>query len=195
MARPREFDPREALAKVTRVFWQQGYQATSYADLMKATRLSKQSLYCAFGDKRALFLKALQHYRELTATAFTSLEQGSKSPLALLREVLYFAAFRHEMTGCPSGCLVANTTLELGNRDADILRELKITNDLLLQHLSAILREGQRELQITSAIPHREIARFLVNTINGVRILEKMAAPRREIQSVIDTAIRSITTT
>lgn len=193
MARPREFDPGEALAKVTRLFWQQGYQATSYADLMKVTRLSKQSLYCAFGDKRALFLKALQHYRESTTTDFASLERGSKSPLDVLREVLHYAAFRHEMTGCPLGCLAANTTLELGDGDPDILRELKMINDLLLQHLNAILRAGQREHQITSAIPSKEIARFLLNTVNGIRILEKTAAPRREIQSVIDTALRSIT--
>src|SRR5258708_38789294 len=109
MARPREFDPNEALEKVTRVFWRQGYQATSYRDLMKATHLSKQSLYCAFGDKRELFLKSLRHYREQTAAALERLDPLQKTAPDLLREMMTCAAFRRELIQCPQGCLAANT--------------------------------------------------------------------------------------
>src|ERR1700686_1903257 len=128
MARPREFDPSEALEKATRVFWKRGYQSTSFRDLMKATHLSKQSLYCAFGDKRALFLKVLRHYREQNSLALESLDRQQKSPLDALRETMTYAAFRSELIHCPSGCLVANTTLEFGSDDPEILREIEAMN-------------------------------------------------------------------
>jgi TetR/AcrR family transcriptional regulator, transcriptional repressor for nem operon len=192
MARPREFDPSEALEKVTRVFWKQGYQATSYRDLMKATRLSKQSLYCAFGDKHELFLKSLRHYREQTADALERLDRNQKTASELLREMMTYAAFRSDLIQCPQGCLVANTTLELGSADPDILRELLAMNDLLLRNFSAVLLEGQKKHQVTDAISSKTLARFLLNTLNGIRILEKTARSKDEIQSVIDVALRSV---
>ena len=64
MARPREFDADDALERVTRVFWNRGFEHTSLDDLCAATGLGRSSLYAAFGDKRALYLKALARYEE-----------------------------------------------------------------------------------------------------------------------------------
>jgi TetR/AcrR family transcriptional repressor of nem operon len=170
----------------------QGYRATSYRDLMKATRLSKQSLYCAFGDKRELFLKALRYYREQNAAALESLGRQHRSALDALRETMTHAAFRSELTHCPPGCLAANTTLEIGSGDPDILHELKAINDLLSHHFNTLLREGQSEGQITTAIPSKALARFLLNALNGIQILEKAETPKRDIQSVIDVTLQTI---
>ena len=62
MARPREFDQEKVLDALRDVFWQHGYEGTSYADIMQATGLQKGSLYAAYGDKRALYLQALARY-------------------------------------------------------------------------------------------------------------------------------------
>lgn len=62
MGRPREFDNDEVLTALQDVFWQHGYEGTSYANIMEATGLKKGSLYAAFGDKRALYLQALSQY-------------------------------------------------------------------------------------------------------------------------------------
>ena len=64
MGRPREFDEDGVLERALHVFWRLGYEATSVTDLMEATGLAKGSLYKAFGDKRSLFLKALDRYLE-----------------------------------------------------------------------------------------------------------------------------------
>jgi TetR/AcrR family transcriptional regulator, transcriptional repressor for nem operon len=192
MARPREFDPKDALDKVTQLFWRQGYRVTSYGDLMKATHLSKQSIYCAFGDKRELFLKSLRHYREQTAAALEGMDRGQKSFPDLLYQMMTYAAFRSESSKLPQGCLAANTTLELKNSDAGILRELDAINDLLLRSFAKVLREGQKKHQVTTEISSETLARFLLNTLNGIRILERTARSKKEIQSVIDVALRSI---
>jgi len=71
MARPRAFDPDKALEDIMNLFWERGYEATSLQDIEAATGLNKQSLYRAFGDKRAMYLAALDLYeaREVAAGA------------------------------------------------------------------------------------------------------------------------------
>jgi TetR/AcrR family transcriptional repressor of nem operon len=62
MARPREFDTDTVLQALRDVFWEHGYEGTSYANIIAATGLQKGSLYAAFGDKRSLYLEALARY-------------------------------------------------------------------------------------------------------------------------------------
>ena len=62
MPRPKEFNPDDALEKAMQVFWHKGYEATSMEDLLTAMDLNRGSLYDTFGDKRQLFLKAIDRY-------------------------------------------------------------------------------------------------------------------------------------
>ena len=64
MARPREFDADAVLERAMQAFWAKGYRATSLGDLCTATRLSRSSLYAAFGGKRALLHRSLERYEE-----------------------------------------------------------------------------------------------------------------------------------
>ena len=64
MARPREFDPEQVMEQATRVFWARGFEHTSLDDLCEATGLNRSSLYAAFGDKRAIYLRSLERYEE-----------------------------------------------------------------------------------------------------------------------------------
>ena len=60
--RPRQYDPRQALAKAMDTFWRNGYAGTSMDDLSAATKMNRPSLYGAFGDKRQIYLSALDSY-------------------------------------------------------------------------------------------------------------------------------------
>jgi len=82
MARPKEFDQEKALRKAIRLFSQQGFAATSTDDLMRVMEVGRQSMYDTFGDKRALFLKALELYvTESVHSINVELERpGSASP-------------------------------------------------------------------------------------------------------------------
>src|SRR5690242_21022003 len=62
--RPRAYDPADALARAAAQFWKAGYAGTSLDDLVAATGMNRPSLYAAFGDKRELYLKTLEHYRD-----------------------------------------------------------------------------------------------------------------------------------
>src|ERR1700758_3255761 len=67
MARPREFDEGAVLDAAVQCFWKQGYEATSVRDLVAKTGITAASLYNAFGDKRALYQRALDHYVEASS--------------------------------------------------------------------------------------------------------------------------------
>src|SRR6202790_2682892 len=78
MARPRSFAPNEALDLARDVFWRKGFQGTSLDDITAATGLAKPSLYAAFGDKDALFLKILDRYHaSIVADAERILNEGA----------------------------------------------------------------------------------------------------------------------
>jgi AcrR family transcriptional regulator len=86
--RPRKYDPDTALEAALRLFWRNGYSATSLADLAAATRMNRPSLYAAFGDKEALYLKALERF-------------------AARAEARYAAALAPRGTGDDVGCQLA----------------------------------------------------------------------------------------
>src|SRR6202163_4380661 len=86
--RPRSFDTEAAVERAMGVFWSRGYHATALPDLLRATKLSRGSLYAAFGDKHSLFLLALDRY---IADAVTRMEcelDSRKEPVDGLRAYL-----------------------------------------------------------------------------------------------------------
>ncbi|MEM6807425.1 MAG: helix-turn-helix domain-containing protein, partial [Bacteroidota bacterium] len=118
MPRVKSFDKEEALHKAMVLFWEKGYEATSLSDLTAFLGISKSSFYDTFLSKRKLFESCLDRYMEKRLKdferAFTSEEEVEtalkKSLILLLDEMLSDEKRK--------GCLVANTSAELGGRDA-----------------------------------------------------------------------------
>jgi TetR/AcrR family transcriptional regulator, copper-responsive repressor len=108
--RPRAYDPDQALARATEVFWAAGYEATSLDELGEATHMNRPSLYAAFGDKEALYLATLRRYRDAGRAAM----RQALSPERPLREGLstvYAKALDLYLggEGGARGCLLIST--------------------------------------------------------------------------------------
>ena len=88
MARPKEFDQERALHRAISIFSQKGFAATSTDELMRAMEVGRQSMYDTFGDKRALFLKALEVYVSENVRAINVELRAPGSPLAAIRRAL-----------------------------------------------------------------------------------------------------------
>src|SRR3546814_11724245 len=86
--RPREFCTQEALATAMRLFWAKGFGGTSVSDLAGAMGISKPSLYAAFGDKEALFAKALRLYT-LEEMAFVDVDLEKPSPRMVAENLVH----------------------------------------------------------------------------------------------------------
>lgn len=110
--RPRSFDAETALKQARDAFWRNGYAATSLDDLAAATGLNRPSLYGAFGDKRALYLAALEHTRaEMMATLHKAL--AVEGPLREVLARIYGASVKIYLSGEPDsrGCFLVGTAV------------------------------------------------------------------------------------
>lgn len=120
MARKREFDEEEVLEALCDVFWEHGYDGTSYSQIMAATGLQKGSLYAAFGDKKALYLKAIGRYDQQAVTgAITMLRDQSQTGekrIGRLMDALVDAA---ETRRGRWGCLLCNAATDMAPFDAE----------------------------------------------------------------------------
>ena len=177
-----------------RVFWEQGYRASTFADLMKAADVQKQSLYCAFGDKRSLFLKSLELYRNQVLSHFRDLLSEADSPFEGIASLLRYASRPPGPKNRPSGCLMANTALELGVSDSDVAAEVKRLFRGIEGILTSAVKKGQERGEITTRFDSAAIGQSLANTINGLRILENTGASQKQLRTVVDMALVAIKT-
>ena len=194
VARPREFDADKALGQTMRVFWERGYRASTFADLTKAADVQKQSLYGAFGDKRSLFLKSLEFYRTQVLSEIRRLLREADSPFDGIARVMQYASQPPGAKNSPSGCLMANTALELGLSDPEVAVEVKKLFRSTERILTATVKKGQERGEITTRFDGAAIAQSLVNTINGIRILQNTGASDRHMKTVVEMALAAITT-
>jgi TetR/AcrR family transcriptional repressor of nem operon len=192
MARPREFDEEEALGQVMRVFWDQGYQASTFEDLTKAADVRKQSLYGVFGDKRSLFLKALALYRTQVLSRTRQVVSEADSPIEGIARLMRYAARPPGPKDGPSGCLMSNTALEIGLSDSDVAAELKRTFRATEEILTAAVKKGQERGEITTRFDSAAIGQSLANTINGLRILQNTGATSQQMKTVVEMALATI---
>src|SRR3954454_20004494 len=125
MARPKEFEPKQALNAAMNVFWRLGYEHTSLDALMQEMGIARQSLYDTFGDKRALYLRALTHYRDGNHASLRDLFAGDKPVKAGFAKLL-FDLSAESRAEHEQGCLLLSANMERVANDeevADFLRE------------------------------------------------------------------------
>jgi TetR/AcrR family transcriptional repressor of nem operon len=180
MARPREFDEAATLDAALKCFWAQGYEATSVRTLAGQMGISGASLYNAFGDKRALYRRALQRYVEQSFGDRVARFEGVMSPRATL--VAFFEEIVARSLDDPQhrGCMLVNSAMELAPHDtemqADIAAVLRRVEAFFLRCVQA----GQHDGSIAAALPAEDIARTLLAILMGIRVLAR-ARPERAL--------------
>lgn len=187
MSRPREFDVDRALHQSMEVFWTKGFKSTSFEDLTRTTQVKKQSLYCVFEDKRALFLKALALYREQSISMLEELASREISPLKKL-EAIRDAKLCQGNETIRRGCLVVNSALEFGTDDKEVTREIEMMFANVKQILEKIIRSGQEQQLITTRHTSQELAAYVNNALLGAKIMERSGASREQIDAVLRTS-------
>lgn len=136
IGRPRKFDQQEALVAAMNVFWKKGYDGASMKDLTYAMGINVPSLYATFGDKRTLYLKAIEAYTSNDAcapmVAFESEPNIFLAVQAFMNTVIEFAT-NHESgsTGCFLSSCVATTAGEVEGVQ-DLLETSIIKTDMRL---------------------------------------------------------------
>lgn len=189
MGRPREFDAEKALERAMYVFWKKGYLGASLSDLTKAMKISRPSLYAAFGDKEMLFRKALERYFSGPACY---LRQAVDAPTAreVAEQILRGSVLRSTDPSNPPGCLWVHGVLSCGG-----------TSDPLYQEVAARRAKGQELLQERFERARKQgdlppdaepgtLARFVLTSVEGIAVQAQTGSSRAELLKMVDYLLR-----
>lgn len=186
MGRPREFDPEYVLARALEVFWQKGFDGTSFTDLVSCTGILASSLYGAFGDKEALFLQVLDYYeKKHLGFIADSLRQSTCRAVAemLLRSYVKLLAG----TNGPLGCFRTNTCVTGSSKAARIqieaLKRKRLTEEALCKRFNIADETLPRYL------PAHECARYVMTVSDGLAVQAIAGASTRELTCAAMTAL------
>jgi TetR/AcrR family transcriptional repressor of nem operon len=190
MARPKQFDPEQAMQEALDAFWEHGYGATSVQDLLEEMGLNRGSLYGTFGDKKKLFLAVLDKYYEQRVEDFKHVLEEPASPRQALRDLLDRVAA--ECTGDEGtrGCLAAKAAMELAPHDKDVAGWLKRFHRRNVGMVAKTIERGQQQGEISRKLDPEVAARFVLNNIAGLRLLGTTSPSSADVKAVIELVLK-----
>jgi TetR/AcrR family transcriptional repressor of nem operon len=188
MARPRQFDEQAVRDAAIRRFWSQGYEATSIKDLVEETGIAAASLYNAFGDKRALFRMALDHYVESgIGERIRRLE--SLPPREAIGAFFQDVLNRSLSDSDRKGCMVVNSALELAPHDTEFREIIAGVLDRIEVFFLKCIKAGQAGGTITLSVSARSLAHHLLAVLMGVRVLARVRPDKTLLEGAITPAL------
>lgn len=188
MVRPREFDREEALERATRVFWEKGFASTSTEDLLAAMNIGRQSLYNAFGDKRKLYLEALERYQRASTAGHLERLNSVTSPLGGI-EALLVGLIAEDESERALGCMGVGAVGEFGSADPELLMLRSKVGPRLSRRLVERIREGQTGGEIDPTLDAREAAAFLQMTMQGIQLGARAGSDAKSLRVLARFAI------
>ena len=187
MGRPKGFDQDQVIDAAMTAFWGKGYAATSAQDLVDSTGLGRGSLYNAFSGKHELFLEALRRYDGEWAARQVAVLEADNPVREKVRAVL-MTVVDEESGAIPAnrGCLAVNAAIELAGRDAEVTVLVQRIFGRMEEAFRAALERARRDGEIAADRDPRNLARYLLNSMYGLRVLGK-AADRSALTGIVDT--------
>lgn len=188
----KSFDQSDVLDLAMRAFWARGYEATSMQDLVDCTGVHRGSLYATFGDKRALFVKALRHYdNEFRGELLASLE-GDVKPLDAIEQLLRVFVDRLGQDGQIPGCFLTNTALELAMHDPEIGRIVAHAQEQVQAFFVRIIARGQARGEIAAGVNAQRAGSALLASLIGLAVLARSRPEPALLNAVIDEALAGV---
>jgi TetR/AcrR family transcriptional regulator, copper-responsive repressor len=186
--RPRAYDPATALARAAATFWKAGYAGTSLDDLSQATGMNRPSLYAAFGDKRDLYLKTLEHYSE-EARALTRTAVADDPPLRVFLKRFYDKALDLYFGDGPRGCYTVGTAATVAAVDdkvrAFLAERIRNADEFLQNQIEKAKKNGQ----IARTSNSFALACLATATLHTLAVRSRAGVPRQELDALVDGAI------
>jgi len=186
--RPREFDVDQALTAALRVFWSKGYEGASMTDLTDAMGITRPSLYAAFGNKEALFRKALDLYeREKLCYMGQALEAPTARGVA--QRLLQGSMENQTSRDDPRGCLGVISSVACG-AEADCIRQEvlergRIAHEALIERMERAVAEGDFQTPVDA----EGITKYLTAILQGMAVQAGAGASREDLQRLVDTTL------
>ena len=189
----KQFDPQVALETAMDLFWTHGYAATGVAELQEKMGIGKKSLYDTFGNKRELFLKALQHYSDNEVKRIFSELDGEGSPLGSVRRLM--RTLQHYNSKPQSkGCLLGVGMAQCISNDAEMA-------DVLRRHIKGIedafyhaFKRAQAAGELDDLTNTRDLARLFTAIGQGMALIGRVHDSPAVPRSIVNAALAMIET-
>jgi TetR/AcrR family transcriptional repressor of nem operon len=188
--RPRAFDSRQVLDRALALFWRNGYAGTGLSELEAATGLGRQSLYGAFGDKRAFFVSVVDHYVEsVLRPGLRDVLEAPGSPRAQLERLF---GLWEEAAAAPDfqGCLVGNCVAEMSGRDAALGRVLAAQLELMEGWIRHALERARSAGEVPAQLDVHGVARAILVLSQGLSVVARVRRDPAFFRSVARSAAR-----
>jgi AcrR family transcriptional regulator len=188
--RPRAYDPDTALQHAMDAFWKAGYAGTSLDEISAATGMNRPSLFAAFGDKRALYLKALAGYWQL---AFADMREALAGALPLDEALMraYDGALSIYFSGDspPRGCFVLGTAVTEAIEDSEIRDSLAAGFRTFDLDFEARLRTAREKGELDPDADVAALAILATATMHTIAVRARSGVPRAELRELASKAV------
>jgi AcrR family transcriptional regulator len=191
--RPRAYDPDAALASAVNAFWDAGFAATSLDDLSLAMGMNRPSLYGAFGDKEALYQKALDLYRARTREALAK-ALGGDQPLREALHKVYDTAISIYLSGHKGarGCFIIGTAVPQAVTDSNVRAALADALREIDDAFAARIARAQRKGELPGAANPAKLAKLAAATLYSLTIHARAGEKRPALEAIAVAAVDAI---
>lgn len=192
MARPREFNEQEVIDRAVDVFWRKGFADTSIGDLEQALGMGRQSIYNAFGDKRALFIRALQHYYNQGSETITSVFNEERRGLDSVYS--YFALVVDNVTHSDErrGCFLIKCLMDQGTRDSEVASRCQSNDERLFKMFRKALEEAHQDRVLPDSLDLDATATLLATQVYGLNVMARSGASKETLQRSVSALLKHL---
>ncbi|MCP3735471.1 TetR/AcrR family transcriptional regulator [Sphingomonas sp. RP10(2022)] len=186
--RPREFCTEAALAAALRVFWSKGYEGASLAELTDAMGITRPSLYAAFGNKEALFHKALDLY-EAEKLHYTRVALEQPTARAVAEHFMRGALAMQTSQGDPKGCLGVISAMACGAEAESIKADVIARRASSQQALIARFERAKTDGDLPAHVDVTGLTSYLYALLQGMAVQAGSGASRADLERLVETSM------
>jgi AcrR family transcriptional regulator len=190
MARPRVFDIEKAVQTATVMFWKNGYEQTSVANLTEGMGITPPSFYFAFESKDGLFRKVIEHY---ATTYLGFMEEAFRQSTArgVAERMLYGCADVYSDPSNPRGCLIMNCSLPSSETTVEVRQELATQRKVRRAKLKRRFQEAKASGDLPRDSEPEELARFVMSIGWGLAVEAQSGASKRDLYRIVARAMQA----
>lgn len=190
----KQFDPEIALDKAMQLFWERGYAATGLSELLTTMEISRKSLYDTYGNKRALYIKALDRYSEtIVSEIYRWLNDPDRPALENVRAVMRDVAAKNAKPMSP-GCLLGVSMAHFRTDDAEIARVLRKHMQRVENAYHKAFAKAQAEGDLKPTTNVRNLARLFMSAHQGLTLIGRVTETQEVPRGIVDGALAVLET-
>jgi TetR/AcrR family transcriptional regulator, transcriptional repressor for nem operon len=176
------------------LFRRQGYEGTSMTELQEAMGIGRQSLYDTFGDKKQLFVRALERYSVLGRETVAARLFAPGASLPELRE--YFDELTRFLTprDGSGGCLLAGAIVELGREDSEVTECCQGNQRAMRAAMRKLLERARSSGEIHKDVDCETASMLLMGQAYGMTVLARNGATRNQLRRTVEQLLDGFTT-